>query len=413
MFAIHAILENKEYTKAMGFQLLYWHYLKSINHPFLKVLDESPQSFVGEDIELSLMLLSNYTSTTPLTRDNKDASASYKKLSLLAEIAKNVRDYKISRFGGYTEERAPLSYSLSSPEVTAATNFVRNFIEKTEESGLYTYKLEGKKQLIAKRKKAHESAKRYKNVPHIDLIWTSFAETMITRHLQAFVSPPFKVATHFDKAFLSSFVDRYSFDETSLELFPDEENQSDSSSDDLPLNSEEWRTKMSADIPTDYCDEKGRTKDKRYAQQKQRAKNSEPQIPTNKRHSAQNSVQASSVPQSTAQIPAPVPSTKRGPGRPPGSRNKKTLARLGILSAAESHPKAKAKRKRRSSIKRAGRPGAMQTRYFVFHFHLMFAISAILTSSIQHPLKSPISSRRRLLSCLKRLNNNKLFLNCF
>ena len=52
----------------MGFQLLYYEYLRSIKHPMLKVLDASPQSFVGEDVELSLMLMSNYSATTNLNR---------------------------------------------------------------------------------------------------------------------------------------------------------------------------------------------------------------------------------------------------------------------------------------------------------------------------------------------------------
>ena len=369
----------------MGFQLLYWHYLKSINHPFLKILDQSPQSFVGEDIELSLMLLSNYTATTPLTRDNKDTSASYKKLSLLAEIAKNVRDYKISRFGGYTAERAPVSYSLTSPEVTAATNFVRTFIEKTEEYGLYTYKLEGKKNLISKRENAHKTAKRYKNVPHIDLNWTTFAETMITRHLRAFVSPPFKVATQFDKSFLSKFADRYSFDETSLGLFSDEHSSdSDSSGDDLPLNSEEWRKRMQDQMAADYTVEaKVRNEVKRAARRKQRSKNSKQPIRANQRSSTAESKQcpspqlASSQKSSDSQGPA----KKRGPGRPPGSRNKKTLALLGMLNSAELERKEWCKQ---TEVPEPSSARSPPNQVFIkFLMGLMFAIAVILTLSIQ------------------------------
>ena len=83
----------------MGFQLLYWQYLQSINHPVLKLLDKSPQSFVAEDIELSLMLLAYFTSSTNLTRKTARVDDAYQSLGLLSQIAKQVRDYKISRFG--------------------------------------------------------------------------------------------------------------------------------------------------------------------------------------------------------------------------------------------------------------------------------------------------------------------------
>jgi hypothetical protein len=55
-------------------------------------MSDSPASFVGEDIELSLMLLTTYSSTTNLTRNTEHASAAYQKLGLLSEIAKKVKN---------------------------------------------------------------------------------------------------------------------------------------------------------------------------------------------------------------------------------------------------------------------------------------------------------------------------------
>ena len=98
-FCHFSIRKAPSYTKAMGFQLLYWSYLQDIKHPVLTLLDSSPASFVGEDIELSLSLLSNYTSTTNLARETDPLHESYQKLSLLMHIAHKVRDYRISHFG--------------------------------------------------------------------------------------------------------------------------------------------------------------------------------------------------------------------------------------------------------------------------------------------------------------------------
>ena len=99
----------------MGFQLVYWHYLKSINHPVLRFLDASPQSFVGEDIEISLMLLSYFTATTNMTRQTRVVGNAYQSLGLLSRIAKNVRDYKITRFGGATKSRTAVRYDEKTP----------------------------------------------------------------------------------------------------------------------------------------------------------------------------------------------------------------------------------------------------------------------------------------------------------
>jgi hypothetical protein len=162
-------LQNLEYTKSMGFQLLYFHYLKEIQHPFLRLLDQSPQSLVGEDIELSLMLLSNYSSTTSMNRVDHDISQAYKKLGVLSEIARKVRNYKVSRFGGTTEARSRVVYSDASQEALDTAAFVRNCIARTEHYGLLTYSK--RKGHIPKRAKAEAKAKRYRNVDLIEMRW--------------------------------------------------------------------------------------------------------------------------------------------------------------------------------------------------------------------------------------------------
>ena len=105
----------------MGFQLIYWQYLQSINHPILKLLDKSPQSFVGEDIELSLMLLAYFTSSTNITRKTARVDDAYQSLGLLSQIAKQVRDYKISRFGGATKARTAIVYDAQNDAVIKTT----------------------------------------------------------------------------------------------------------------------------------------------------------------------------------------------------------------------------------------------------------------------------------------------------
>ena len=108
----------------MGFQLLYWSYLQDIKHPVLTLLDSSPASFVGEDIELSLSLLSNYTSTTNLARETDPLHEAYQKLNLLMHIAHKVRDYRISHFGGASQRRARLFFTADSPEAEKVKEFV-------------------------------------------------------------------------------------------------------------------------------------------------------------------------------------------------------------------------------------------------------------------------------------------------
>ena len=166
----------------MGFQLVYWHYLKSINHPVLRFLDASPQSFVGEDIEISLMLLSYFTATTNITRQTRVVGDAYQSLGLLSRIAKNVRDYKITRFGGATKSRTAVRYDEKTPAVVKTTAFVRQWIKDTEERGLLRYK---RSSIIAKKSDALHGAYRLVQAKPIDLDWYDFGELQLSKHLTA------------------------------------------------------------------------------------------------------------------------------------------------------------------------------------------------------------------------------------
>ena len=340
----------------MGFQLLYWQYLRSINHPFLSLLDGSPQSFVGEDVELSLMLLSNYSSTTNLSRETHDASDAYQKLGLLSQIAKEVRDYKVSRFGGVSETRSPVQYDGSSQEVIAATDFIRKFIDKTEERGLFTYKLQTKNKPIPKRFVARQDALFHINVSQLDLHWQPFAISMIQRHLKALNEQSYKVSQDFNRRFLEQFADLYSFDDEALERFPVVDVDSDSSLDELPLAGEEWQKKMAALIPVDYSEAaEAEAKERRDTKRRERKdKPADPtRVPKPKRKPGrprkrlappttspptEPSTESSQSVQVAPAAPAPA---KRGRGRPRGSRNKKTLLRLAQTTVTQPRKKVK------------------------------------------------------------------------
>ena len=135
LFAVFAILKAPIYTKAMGFQMLLWSYYKEVKHPFLQILDNCPASLVAEDIELSLMILSNYTATTSLSRNSDPLHDCYQKLSLLMNVANKVRDYRISQFGGATLQRSRLHYTEDSVNATKVREFVEAWIERTARDG--------------------------------------------------------------------------------------------------------------------------------------------------------------------------------------------------------------------------------------------------------------------------------------
>ena len=252
----------------MGFQLLYYEYLRSIKHPMLKVLDASPQSFVGEDIELSLMLMSNYSATTNLNgRKTHQVNDAYQKLGLLSQIAKRVRNYKVSRFGGATKDRERVTFDEFSPEVKHTLDFVRQWIDRTEDKGLLSYKLA---KTIPERKAALKKAKIYVDVPPVKTAYLPHAEEMIRRHLNALQYDSWKVSKNFDRKTFEKHADKFSFDDKALEKFPDHL-PSESSIDELPLESEEWLSRMDAltfDNSEEFKAEQKRKKAQKRAERK-------------------------------------------------------------------------------------------------------------------------------------------------
>jgi len=315
------MLGNREYTKAMGFQLLYWEHLRAINHPILQALHESPANFVGEDIEISLMLTSNYTSTTPLTRKTADVSGAYRKLALLSQIARKVRNYKVSQFGGETQSRAHLEYNHLTPETKATLAFVRKWIAETEEKGLHCYDTKAK---IPEKYTARKHSHFKHNVDPIDLKWEGVARHLVSRHLDAFVSESWKSSKSFDKRYMKRFVDLYSFDDAAMTKFA-QDSDTDSSADELPLASEEWQGLMAerrGDNSEEAKERERKSRDEKRESRRQAAAAPQPEV---KRKPGRPKGSKKTLPAPDPQ-PAPQPSLapiKRGRGRPKGSLNKK------------------------------------------------------------------------------------------
>ena len=249
LFAVFAILKAPIYTKAMGFQMLLWSYYKEVKHPFLQILDNCPASLVAEDIELSLMILSNYTATTSLSRNSDPLHDCYQKLSLLMNVANKVRDYRISQFGGATLQRSRLHYTEDSVNATKVQEFVEAWIERTARDGLWEYKkpLQAKKGRpkksnraeekstekkvkIGKKAAAEKKAQHVFNVPLIDMQWEAYARASLKTGLAALENSSFGKDFTFD--FLLPFRSHYAFDDRALlRLLPDSPDTDDSAND--------------------------------------------------------------------------------------------------------------------------------------------------------------------------------------
>ena len=128
------------------------------------------------------MLLSYYTATTNMTRKTQAVDDCYQSLGLLSQIAKNVRDYKISQFGGATKSRTAILHDAQTPTVIKTTTFVRQWIKDTEERGLLDYK---RKNIIPTKWNALQDATRRMNVTPISLDWESFGALQVSTHLTA------------------------------------------------------------------------------------------------------------------------------------------------------------------------------------------------------------------------------------
>src|SRR5690606_28739754 len=101
-------------------------------HPVLRLLDASPASFVGEDIEMSLALLSNYTTKKHFNRESDLLHTAYQKLGLLMDTANRVRDYHTAKFGGVNHKGARVHYNEDDQQAAKVLAFVRNWITFTK-----------------------------------------------------------------------------------------------------------------------------------------------------------------------------------------------------------------------------------------------------------------------------------------
>jgi len=256
------------------------------------------------------MLLSYFTATTNITRKTRSVDDCYQSLGLLSRIAKNFRDYKISQFGGATKSRTAVLHDAKTPAVIKTTTFVRQWIKDTEERGLLRYK---RSSIIGKKSDALHGAKRLLQVTPIDLAWESFGALQLSTHLTALETNSKNSTKDFDLKFLKRFRGRFAFNEATLERFP-EEQTSESSMDELPLQSQVWQSSMALSIEEDQSEEAKEAERKRRASalalrdEKEVAKNA----PRKRGRPRKNP-----LPPPPAAQPAP-----RKRGRPQGSRNK-------------------------------------------------------------------------------------------
>ena len=268
----------------------------------MKLLNLSPASFVGEDIELSLMLLANYTSNTNLRGETRQLSEAYQKLGLLSSIAAKVKEAHQSLFffQGQNEERKRVFYSEDSKEAKKVRNYLKHWILTTAHKGLLTYTKTKQKKGPSK-----ASAERRLNVNPINLHWEPFAKRCLETMLQQCIDghPRF---TGFNRKFLERFQDRFCFDEAALERLtqPDEEESlTESELENLPLDELQAHLEVQAlETPSQVSPAAQEPPRKRP-----RGRPRKKPLP---------------------EVPPPIASTaqvkeKRKRGRPAGSRNKK------------------------------------------------------------------------------------------
>ena len=267
------------------------------------------------------MLMSNYSATTNLNgRKTHQVSDAYQKLGLLSQIAKRVRNYKVSRFGGATKDRERVTFDEFSPEVKHTLGFVRQWIERTEDKGLLSYKLA---KTIPERKTALKKAQLYLNVQAVKTAYLPHAEEMIRRHLNALQNDSWKVSKNFDRKTFEKHADKFSFDDKALEKFPNDL-PSESSIDELPLESEEWLSRMDA-VTFDNSEEFKAEQKRKKAQMRAERKVVVAQQPAKRGPGRPRKKQPPPVPVAPI-APPPIVQNKKKRGRPKGSKNKKTLA---------------------------------------------------------------------------------------
>ena len=155
------------------------------------------------------------------------------------------------------------------------------------------------------------------------------AEEMIRRHLNALQYDSWKVSKNFDRKTFEKHADKFSFDDKALEKFPDHL-PSESSIDELPLESEEWLSRMDALI-FDNSEEFKAEQKRKKAQKRAERKGAVAQQPEKRRPGRPRKRQPPPVPVVPI-APLPTVQNKKKRGRPKGSRNKKTLAAFAKAS---------------------------------------------------------------------------------
>ena len=109
----------------------------------MKLLDASPASFIGEDIEISLSLLSNYASKKHLNRNEDLQHNAYQKLGLLMNFANRAREYRAALFGVPLENHRRVCYKIEDEEAVKVTTFLRQWITDTKVRGVLMYEKRG------------------------------------------------------------------------------------------------------------------------------------------------------------------------------------------------------------------------------------------------------------------------------
>jgi hypothetical protein len=79
------LLDSHEYVDMLLLQLALWEYQLEINHPVIDILRSSPQSFVGEDIELFNRLLSQHSKNNSRRSDAGLLNTAYQSLGVMVQ----------------------------------------------------------------------------------------------------------------------------------------------------------------------------------------------------------------------------------------------------------------------------------------------------------------------------------------
>src|SRR5690349_9011018 len=82
MLVAFTLLNSREYMDLLIMQLSLWAYQTKVQHPVMDILNASPRSFVGEDIELFNRLLSHNSQHDSRRSDSFLLDEAYRKLGV-------------------------------------------------------------------------------------------------------------------------------------------------------------------------------------------------------------------------------------------------------------------------------------------------------------------------------------------